>query len=191
MKKLIYGVGINDADHPVSQSVNGKLIKCEYYARWHNMLQRCYDTKWLARYKTYEGCVVCDEWLTFSNFKRWMEVQDWRGNFLDKDIIGGDKKIYSPSTCRFVCRITNNFLLDSRAARGDHPIGVSLHKKSGKYYAYCKNPFTKRLEHIGSFSAESSAHYAWQVRKFRLAIEVAKIQKQEDVAKALLDKYRI
>jgi len=191
MKKLIYGVGINDADYHVAQSVNGKIVKCEYYARWHNMLQRCYDTKWLARYKTYEGCAVCDEWLTFSNFKRWMEQQDWRGNFLDKDIIDAAKKIYSPSTCRFVCRVTNNFLLDSKSARGDHPIGVSFHKRSGKYYAYCKNPFTKRLEHLGVFLSESSAHHAWRIRKFRLAIEVAKMQKHEEIAKGIINKYKI
>jgi hypothetical protein len=190
MRKLIYDVGINDIDYPVARLVSGKLIKCEYYARWHNMLQRCYDKKFLARNKTYQGCTVCDEWLIFSNFKSWMEQQDWKCKFLDKDIIIDGNKIYSPSTSRFVCRITNNFYLDTKAARGSLLIGACLHKRDNKYYAYCRNPFTKRLEHLGVYSTELEAHQAWKARKSQLSIDVAAIQNDSDIGKAILNKYR-
>ena len=189
MKKLVYGIGVNDSDYQVSTKESGKLVKCAFYARWHNMLQRCYDEKWISRYPTYKNCAVCDEWLTFSNFKRWMEAQDWKGNYLDKDILVSDCRIYSPETCRFVCRITNNFILDSLKIRGQFPIGVSIDKRSGKFNAYCKNPFTKRLEHLGVYSCPADANKAWRERKRQLANEVAIMQSDADIAKAIVARY--
>lgn len=51
------------------------------------------------------GCSVCEEWLTFSNFKRWMEQQDYEGKALDKDLLVSQNKTYSSETCVFVPRI--------------------------------------------------------------------------------------
>lgn len=107
------------------------------------MLQRCYDQKWISRYPTYKDCKVCDEWLTFSNFKKWMELQDWAEKYLDKDILNPSCKIYSPETSRFVCSITNNFILDRLNGRGEFPIGSSMDKRTGKFNSYCK---TRSLE---------------------------------------------
>ena len=79
-KKLVYGIGINDADYAVTEwetiEVNGKRKKklvwgCPYYRTWKDMLRRCYSTKFQETNPTYIGCSVSDEWLTFSVFKSW------------------------------------------------------------------------------------------------------------------------
>lgn len=56
---------------------------------------------------TYEGCTVCDEWLYFSNFKKWFDENYIEGFQLDKDIIIRGNKVYSPQTCCFVPKEIN------------------------------------------------------------------------------------
>ena len=89
-KRLVFGVGINDSDYEVYkyETINGKrkaTWKCPYYERWVSMLRRCYSPRSLEKYPTYKGCTVCEEWLTFSTFKKWMENQEWEDRHLDKD----------------------------------------------------------------------------------------------------------
>lgn len=191
MKSLIYGVGLNDANYHVAKSINGKLVKCPIYARWHNMLQRCYDQKWISRYPTYKGCVVCDDWLTFSNFKRWMEQQDWQGKELDKDLLVIGNKVYSPETCVFLDGVTNNFTTDRGAARGEWPIGVYFNKRVGKFMARCNNPFTRKQEHLGYFDCPSQSHQAWRKRKHELSCQLADLQTDQRVSSSLRTRYAI
>ena len=106
------------------------------------MLQRCYSEKWQERYPTYKGCSVSEEWHTFSNFKAWMEKQQWEGKQLDKDILFEGNKVYSPEPCVFVTRKTNMFTTD-RAARGSGLLGMHWDKEKAKFRAGCNNPFTQ------------------------------------------------
>ena len=197
-KKLVYGVGTNDADYNVvkyeTTEVNGvkkqkQVWVCKYYQTWINMLERCYSAKCQERYPTYRGCTVSEDWLVFSKFKAWMEKQEWEGKDLDKDILIEGNKVYSADTCVFVTRMVNTFIIDSGAARGEWMIGASWHKAAGKFQSMCKNPFTKKLEYLGYFDCEQEAHNAWRKRKLELAHELAAIQTDPRVAKALIDRY--
>lgn len=94
-KKLIYGKGVNDSEEPVK--VDGKMTVL--YSDWFRMLQRCYGK---IHSKAYENCDVCEEWLSLSNFKKWYDTHYVKGWCLDKDILSGDNKIYSPQTCCYV-----------------------------------------------------------------------------------------
>ena len=198
-KKLVYGVGINDADYDVHKGetidyINGKrkrkkVWRCPYYRAWSGMLERCYSAKWQERYPTYVGCTVSEDWLVFSKFKAWMEKQEWEGKDLDKDILIEGNKVYSAETCVFVTRMVNTFIIDRGAARGEWMIGTSWHKAAGKFQSMCKNPFTKKLEYLGYFDCEQAAHEAWRKRKLELAHELAAIQTDPRVAKALINRY--
>lgn len=198
-KKLVYGVGNNDADYVtqrfetigyVSGEQKQKLVwKCPYYERWGHMLARCYSAKYQENKPTYKGCSVSTEWHTFSSFRMWMEGQDWQGKHLDKDLLFEGNKVYSHETCVFVSPLVNTFTIDSGAARGELMIGVSWHKRDGKFESRCKNPFTKKGEYLGQFTCEVEAHEAWLKRKQELAHELAAIQTDERVAKALVDRY--
>lgn len=199
MKKLVCGIGINDADYTVEPkettgSVGGKLKRrrvwsCPFYRVWVNMIIRCYSEKALEKNATYRGCSVSAAWLTFSNFKSWMEQQDYEGKQLDKDLLFPSNKIYSPETCVFVYQLVNTFVTESNAMRGEWPIGVSWYKAKQQFVARCRNPFTKRLEHLDYFTCPIEAHEAWLERKLELAELLAAEQDDPRVAKALVERY--
>ncbi len=198
-KKLVQGVGINNADYVVQEFetigyVGGKQKQkriwiCPYYRAWANMLERCYSAKYQESRPTYKGCTVSEEWFMFSNFKAWMEKQDFEGKHLDKDLLFEGNKIYSAETCVFVAQTVNNFTTDRGASRGEWLIGVDWHKEKGKFRSQCGNPFTKKQDHLGLFTCEQEAHEAWLKRKLELAYELAAIQADHRVAKALIDRF--
>lgn len=189
INKLVYGVGLNDADYKISSKATGKKVLCPFYLRWRNMLARCYSGKYQERQPTYIGCTVCEEWLTFSNFKKWMEAQDWQGKALDKDVLFEGNKIYSPETCAFVDVNLNSFLIDRAASRGDWPVGVCFYKRDGNFMAQCSEPFTNKRGRIGLFDCPEKAHEAWRKRKHELALLLADLQTDERVAAALRDRF--
>lgn len=65
MKKLVYGVGVNDADYVVQvketvDCANGKrkqkqVWTCPFYKTWKSMLKRCYCEKAKINIPTYSG----------------------------------------------------------------------------------------------------------------------------------------
>ena len=189
MANLIFGCATNDAGYAVQPSIFGRQVTCKFYQTWLNMLRRCYSDVEQARFPTYIGCTVCNEWHLFSNFKRWMEAQDWRDKSLDKDILLVGNKVYSPDACVFVTIETNTFVIDSLASRGNFPLGVNYDKSSKKYRARCRNPFTKKADYIGRFSCPQEAHQAWRKRKREIACQLAEIQTDERVANALRERY--
>lgn len=165
MDKKYLGVGIMDADYPVQPLLpNGKRDRCPYYDRWYGMIKRCYSEIELSRFPTYKGCSVCDEWLYFSNFKSWMEQQDWEGKHLDKDLLVAHNKIYSPETCVFIAPSINSFLLKSDKNRGDYPLGVTFRKDCNKFRPRCGKTLG-----LGLFSTPQEAHRAWQKEKIKQA----------------------
>ena len=190
--RLLYGVGLCDADYKLSvvKEVDGKrkvLWRCPYYRRWHNMLRRCY----YGTDSGYDGCKVCDEWLTFSNFKKWMEKQDWEGKHLDKDLIKTGNKVYSPDMCVFVSPKVNSFLVTSQKSKTSL-IGCHFEQYTQKYRAVVCNPFSDKAIGLGRFDTELEAHLAWKKRKHELACQLADSEyvTDERVAEALRNRYK-
>jgi len=164
--KLVYGVGVNDADYvvrPIGSDGRGRV--CPYYDVWHNMFRRAYCPKLHAKHLTYLGVTVCEEWHSFMAFRAWMMTQDWEGKQLDKDIIVPGNKVYSPATCVFVSSQINTLLIDSAATRGKWPIGVYWQKKGG-FRAQIKE--NGRQRHLGYFTTPEAAHLAWRKAKVRI-----------------------
>ena len=172
--KLVFWVGINDADYAVKPMVGGKQSACVFYRAWVNMLSRCYSDKFQVTHQKYIGCTVCEEWLTFSNFKKWMERQDFKGKQLDKDIIVSGNKVYSPETCVFVSGAVNKLLNDHGAARGKH--------KQGVYFVKCANKFKSQIsiggniKHLGYYSTEDKAYADYAKAKAAYIREIADTQ---------------
>ena len=193
--KLVCGVGVNDLGYRVhvyeyvtengGKRIRKTVFTCPYYVVWKEMLRRCYSEKFLESRPTYIGTTVCSEWVYASEFKKWMEREDWQGKSLDKDIIVRGNKLYSPKTCAFVLKATNTFVIACDASRGEYPIGVCLYKSTGKYLAFCRNPFTRKQEHLGLFLTPGEAHEAWRRRKHELAQLVAATESDPRVVEAL------
>ena len=199
MNKLVYGVGVNDLGYRVQvyeyvtenggKRIRKTVFRCKYYTSWRSMIERCYSKKYLERKPSYIGTSVCSEWLYATAFKKWMEQQDWHGKCLDKDIIVPGNKLYSPESCAFVLQATNSFVIARDASRGEYPIGVHLHKPTGKYIAKCENLFTGKQEHLGYFSTPEDAHEAWRKRKHELAQLVAATESDPRVVEAMKKRY--
>jgi hypothetical protein len=197
--RLVCGVGINDADYKVEIKktvgrINGKQIQkriwvCPFYVKWKNMLIRGYSRKVKDKYKTYEECAVCDEWLTFSNFRSWMVLQDWEGKQLDKDILVTGNKLYSPSTCCFVSKEVNSFLTGNDATRGEWPIGVNWSNAAQKFQSSCSDPFLNSRVHIGTYDTPEEAHYMWANYKYELACNIAENEVNDVIASALVNNH--
>lgn len=171
--KPIFGVGINDSDfvcHSISNT--GKVISCVFYSRWKSMLQRCYDKKHLERNPCYVGCSVANEWLLFTNFKKWMEKQNYSdGRQLDKDILCPGNKEYGPAVCLFVPAKINSIMGSHEKSRGNYPLGVYRHKFSGLFNARIKKG--DRVHSLGYFKCQNKAHEVYLLEKSKFLIETA------------------
>lgn len=183
-KKIRLGGGINDADYPIQTLVNGKTVNCKYYSRWSGILERAYNPKYHKLQKTYENVSICDEWLRFSNFKKWMEKQDWRGKQLDKDIIKPGNQIYAPEYCCFVSSQVNGALIKSETRKGDCPTGVHYNKARKTYTALLRKAGGKQ-KNLGSFKDVAEAHSAYVEAKSTYLIELAHEQTDPRIAQGL------
>ena len=136
------------------------------YTKWNNMLVRCYNAKYHEKQPTYETCTVCDEWLDFNNFVEWFEdpQNGYRDGYqLDKDLLGGGRKHYSPETCCFIPQTINAMMTRGAKIRGEvKSIGVTLRR--GRYIARC-NFGHKEAKLLCSFDNEQDAFEAYKKAK--------------------------
>jgi hypothetical protein len=162
---LVCGVGINDADYSVvgySKDSNGKTVQtmCKYYRTWKSMLRRCYYKK---DNLSYNDCKVCDEWLRFSNFKAWMEGQNYEeGLHLDKDILVKGNKVYSPCACVFIPNEVNSQSRVNTRINSTGFIGV-VEEKRTKVPTYRAQLTGGPLK--GIYKTPIEAHRSWQVER--------------------------
>ena len=168
-RKPRYGVGVNDASYVTKPTVNGVRLLDPAYRAWAGMLNRAYDPKYHARYPTYVGVTVCEEWHSFSAFRTWWLANYRDDGHMDKDLLVVGNREYSPWSCLYVPQWLNTFTIDSGASRGEFPIGVCLDKRSGKYQSECCNPITGKQCYLGYFTTPEAAHDAWLNYKLALA----------------------
>lgn len=163
--KTLYGRGVR-GDERV-RFPDGRL--CPYYNRWKHMLLRCYCPKYHEKKPTYRDCTVCDEWLYFPTFKKWLkntirvmgvELEDVE---LDKDVLTKHNTVYSPDTCCLLPRELNILFTNRKSHRGKEMIGVCYHKRDKHYRASISIKGTNTL--IGSFETEEEAFSAYKVAK--------------------------
>jgi len=85
-KQKVYGIGIADYS-PDSEP--------EVIEKWNRMLCRSVmvemgytSTRSSSTIDSYTGVTIEESWLRFSTFEKWILSKNWKGNDLDKDIIG-------------------------------------------------------------------------------------------------------
>lgn len=172
MKKLVYGVGFNDRKY--QSRVNGKTVK--QYKLWAAILERCYVDD--IKYSSYSGCEVSENFKSYSYFYEWCQDQigfGKEGYEIDKDILSGGNKIYSEDTCCFVPRSINVLLTNSKATRGDLPVGVSVDKRDGSFYALIR--IDGKQKRIGTFKNPIDAFNAYKIEKKKEIVRQAEMHK--------------
>ncbi len=173
--KILYGVAVKDLNYRMFKYRDGTLLwSCPYYYTWRSMISRCYSEKKLSSHPAYKECTVCSEWLTFSNFRKWMSQQKWENMHLDKDLLLEGNKVYSPMTCIFVTREVNNFTIKSEKTRGCCPLGVNKRTPDKNMINPHKNPYQAKIgnKYLGVFSTPLEAHKAWQLAKIERGSEL-------------------
>lgn len=187
-RKPILGVGINDAEYKVHYTDStGKGWKCPYYATWMNILTRCFSPASLKERSTYSATTLEESWKYFSNFRDWMEQQNWEGKCLDKDLISWGNKHYGPDTCLFISKELNNLLCLHGNARGDLPIGVTRNITNGlvRYRARCK--WYGKSQQLGNFQTVEEAAAAYKTSKLKYIAELAEKETDPRTKQALLN----
>lgn len=145
------------------------------------MLQRCFSEGLHKKHPSYLGCKICNEWLVFSNFKAWMETQDWEGKELDKDIYG--QELYSPDTCLMVRPDVNKFFRDVFSNKPSH--GYCMAGGSYQVKITCKSIgicITKR------FKKESDAKEFYLSKRNEIARDLIALEFGESKAKDIIAK---
>ena len=183
--KLILGVATNDAPYQVIKRLDGKVVfRCPYYRKWTAILVRAYSDYYHIRRPTYSDVTLCDEWLLFSNFKSWMESQQWEGMVLDKDIIAPGNKVYSPDNCVFVTVAINSLLPNSAAVRGDLPVGITFANEGKAFRARVCDGDSKRID-LGCFASLDDAVQAYNKAKSDIILQIASEQTDERIINGL------
>jgi len=151
---MILNVGINDLKYSSSSP---------FYSRWKDMLKRCYSEKYLKKNPSYTGCSVCEEWKYLSNFKEWMQTQDWENKHLDKDLLYPGNKIYSSDTCVFIPSSLNSFMTNTSKKNTSGYNGVTQEKRTLVWNSRIwKNG---KGEHIGSYRSKEEAFYYYKIER--------------------------
>lgn len=172
-RMLKYGIAFTDilkADVPL----NERPAYFKIMHRWHSMLKRCYSTA--GKYPTYEGVKVCDEWLTFSNFRNWvLEQHGWEVLELDKDILLEDNKIYSPETCVMVpSYINKGFNFKIGKLKGFYDTS----SKTPKWIVTCIVD-GKQL-YLGRYITKEEAYEVWKVKKIENLFNLYEMYKKDE-----------
>ena len=178
--KAYFGVGLYESRTPA-------------YKKWFQMIRRCYDPAWQGR--TYEDATVCDEWLNYQNFAEWYENNPPYDEtyHLDKDLLGGKLKHYSPETCCWLPKELNSMITKNEAIRGNCPIGVSeIPHMPGKYIARLTDNYRitgKTYLFYKQFDSKEEAFRAYRSEKLKFVKSQAEKYRQkldEKVYQALL-----
>lgn len=159
-KPVIYGVGFL-GEYEYASVYN--LKRSPAYVAWVSMLKRCYDSTNKKSLKNYYGiCTVDSKWHNFNTFEKWYN-SNCKSNsnyLLDKDLKLFGNKVYCEEYCSLVPIEVNNLLLKREALRGDYPIGVSLHKPTGKFVAQCHSGSPNT--YIGLYQTVNEAFLAYK-----------------------------
>lgn len=142
------GVGIigkgeySSATHPKIHSI------------WGAMLERCYANT-DVRHTTYKDVTVCEEWHNFQNFAKWYDNNYIKGFHLDKDLLSGEIKTYSPETCTFVPQEVNNLFL-IKQKRKELPQCIYRYNKTNKFEL--RITIDKKTHYKGTFNTIREAY---------------------------------
>lgn len=150
------------------------------YERWRHILQRSYDKKCHKLHPTYKNITVISDWHNYQIYAKWEEENYVEGWQLDKDLLSGESKIYSPETCCFIPRELNSFMTNNKSHNTSGHTGVTWIEKHKNWIVHasidCKNKY------IGSFYSieEASECYKkiraiesekWKIKAKKLGLE--------------------
>lgn len=187
-RKLLYGVGINDALYQVTQKTeNSKTVLCPYYAKWISMIRRVYSEEFKLNQPAYADCTIHPDWLRFSNFRSWMEIREWQGLELDKDLKNPGNKEYSKDNCLFVSEQVNTFFTSGRNKTSGLPPGVQL--RNNKYEVTVSVGKSKKIW-VGTYRSIGEALEKYLEAKEKSMYFMLNTEQNQEVKEAVVRYFR-
>jgi len=167
----VYGNGFIGVG-PFSRKSHEKV-----YETWRGIIERVYSLKLHTGRPTYKDVTVCKEWLNLQNFGKWMESSNYKDGWeLDKDLLSGDSKIYSPETCIFIPPELNTFLATKYSNNASGYIGVYWHKRQCRWIAQTSCVTTGSKQYLGAFLDIEDAAKAYKLgRECQVEVWVTKM----------------
>lgn len=139
---------------------------------WGSMNTRCKPPKSrAAKFPTYNGCSMSDNFNSFQYFSSWCQGQvgyGLDGATLDKDILVKGNKTYSEDLCAFVPNAVNVLFTKRTMHRGAYPVGVhqvTANHSKGRFTYAATCSVDGKLEYIGTFSSVEDAFFAYKAFK--------------------------
>lgn len=140
--------------------VRGSKLNHKIYNMWHNMLIRCYDKEYHKLKPTYKECTCHKDFLTLSNFVKWIEQEPRYNDFvtsignykwaIDKDILVKGNKEYTYGKIALVTMSENSKESSSRLDRSNYNYSA-MGRKSADLHSRAiigvsvKNPLDMRF----------------------------------------------
>ena len=167
--KGIFNVGYF-GEGPYTARVDKKMSTC--YRAWFNLLARVHDETH-NRAGRYDDVTICEEWYNYQNFAKWFynnfdpSIMD--GWHIDKDLLSGESKKYSPETCCFIPNEVNTIFKYAKRSKDGTPRGAYHH--CGKFQASIQK-FGKQ-HYLGFFNTLEEAEEVYRQAKKEYLKEVA------------------
>lgn len=179
-------------DIPIKEKNNIYIKMAKNY--WSRMIGRVYNGKDKDYLRGYKDVVISDDWIYFSKFYEWFN-DNFRFDLyhkgisleMDKDLLSGDKKIYSPETTVFIPKSVNTFMV--KRQNNKHGLtGVSYEKKNA-YKKYRARLIVKnKTKFLGFFNTPEEAHEAYVKAKILEVDKVKRYMLELGYEKSLVDK---
>jgi len=147
-------------------SVSIENCKKNAYNHWSSLIRRSYDPKYHEKKPTYKDVTVCEEWHNFQNFAEWFDKNYIEGYDLDKDLLSGNKKVYSPETCIYIPKHLNSFMTNVRSDNTSGETGVSWSNAANKWAARIN--FDGKNKNLGVFVNKHDASDVYKAERRKL-----------------------
>jgi len=163
-KPIVYGIGYYGVGKYKARVNKKDTIP---YILWSAMLLRAYSKKYRHLYPTYKDVKVYEEWHNFQVFAEWFYTESnyQEGWHLDKDLLSGESKIYSPTTCIFIPRELNCFMTNVKVTNTSGYTGVRWHKRDLIWEAQIKSVETDKIVYLGRFNTAEKASVAYEAMR--------------------------
>lgn len=147
---------LNDTYH----YVEGKQRMLPEYNQWFDMKQRCTSKRSQSVRKSYVGCTIQADWLSYDVWVDWAREQSGFGLLdqygrrfqIDKDLLGSGMH-YSEDTCCFIPKELNQFYINNHR-------GFQL-TKSGTYRAVGVSVDGSKRVSLGCHKDKEDAYNIW------------------------------
>ena len=174
-RRKVYNLGVNDADYVIRyRDEGGKFVTCPFYMTWMRILKKVSKSQ----------VTICDEWLSFSCFKKWMEGQRYKGHVLDRELKVLGSTHYSPANCLFLTPVIKALLVRKKKNNGQ---AEGVHWKERDKVFVSQISRKGRRCYLGNYATEAEASDVYREAKATYLKKVA--EKEPEEVKHLLRVY--